>query len=268
MSLAYMLEPGSTVRGMFDFADRIGIDGIDFCQFKIEETPAHELKRMCDDYGIAAVCHTVFNDVCAPGMTRSKWLDNAKRIIENAAVLDAGKVMFPTSGKVGVARTETRKLWQDVLADAMEFGKGYGITVSIESYVVDVEWSPFVTSEDLLATVQALPGLKVTFDSGNHFIVEDVVAAYRKLAPYIVHVHFKDWEIFNAPEEKSLLMSDGKYYRMVPLGQGKVDNAACLRTMLEDKAQLYFDLEYSGMKAAPQGIAESWAHLKEICLEN
>ena len=107
--------------------------------------------------------------------------------------------------------------------------------------------------------------IEVTFDSGNHYIVEDVVEAYRKLAPHIVHVHFKDWERLDAPGEKSLLMGDGKYYRMVPLGEGIVDNYNCLKTMVEAGDKHYFDLEYNGVTPPLEGIRKSWKHLEKCC---
>ena len=147
----------------------------------------------------------------------------------------------------------------------MEFGKSCDIFVSIESFVVDVKWSPFTTSDELLDAVEQVPGLKITFDSGNHFIVEDVLTAYKKLSPHIVHVHFKDWERLSEPGEKTLLMGDGKYYRMVPLGTGLVDNYNCLKAMTAAGDQHYFDLEYSGLTPAAEAIKASWKHLQECC---
>ena len=266
MSLAYLTGPDTTVRSMFEFACGNGIDGIDFCQTHTLGVPLRELKAMCSDYGVKAVCHTVFNDVNAPGATRTKWLDNTKRIVEAAAFLDAGKIMLPTSGKVGLERGECRRQWLEFLADAVEFGKSCGIQVSIESFVMDVLWSPFTTSAELLDAVEQVPGLKITFDSGNHYIVEDVLEAYRKLAPHIVHVHFKDWERLDAPAEKALLMGDGKYYRMVPLGTGLVDNAGCLKAMIAAGDSHYFDLEYNGLTPAPEAIAASWNRLRGCCV--
>ena len=265
MSLAYLIEPGTTVRDMFEFAVANNIDGIDFCQTHTLDVPLSEIKKMCSDYGVKAVCHTVFNDVNAPGMTQEKWLDNARDIIEKAAFLETGRIMLPTAGKVGLDRNECRKQWLDALSKAVDFAESCNIFVSIESFVMDVLWSPFTTSGELLDAVTQVPGLKVTFDSGNHYIVEDVVEAYRKLAPHIVHVHFKDWERLDAPGEKSLLMGDGKYYRMVPLGEGIVDNYNCLKTMVEAGDKHYFDLEYNGVTPPLEGIRKSWKHLEKCC---
>lgn len=265
MSLAYLIEPADTVRGMFEFARKNGIDGIDFCQTHTLDVSLAEIKKMCADYGVKAVCHTVFNDVNAPGMTQDKWMDNTKDIIEKAAFLETGRIMLPTSGKVGLDREECRKQWLEALFAAVEFGKKCNIFVSIESFVVDVKWSPFTTSAELLDAVTQVPGLKVTFDSGNHYIVEDVLEAYKTLAPHIVHVHFKDWEALTAPAEKSLLMGDGKYYRMVPLGTGLVDNYNCLKAMTAAGDQHYFDLEYNGITPAAEAIRASWQHLKSAC---
>ncbi|MBO5663777.1 MAG: PDZ domain-containing protein [Bacteroidales bacterium] len=96
MSLAYLIEPANTVRGMFEFARKNGIDGIDFCQTHTLDVSLAEIKKMCADYGVKAVCHTVFNDVNAPGMTQDKWMDNTKDIIEKL-IPDVLKELDPHS---------------------------------------------------------------------------------------------------------------------------------------------------------------------------
>ena len=60
-------------------------------------------------------------------------------------------------------------------------------------------------------------------------------------------------------------MGDGKYYRMVPLGTGLVDNYNCLKAMTASGDQHYFDLEYNGIVPAAEAIRASWQHLKSAC---
>ena len=264
MSIAYLQEPGTTLGDLMIFAQKLGVDGIDFVQPRSHGLSMSELRKICLDNGIQPVCSTVFNSAADPGMTKEAWLENTRRIIDDAAELDTGKIMLPTSGRKGLSREECRKLWLELLAKAVEMGEACGIAVSIESYVVDMEWSPFISSQDILEGIRQVPNLKVTFDSGNHFLAEDMVEAYRRLAPYIVHVHLKDWERLPSLEEKSLLMGDGHFYRMVPIGRGLVDNRSLLRIMEQDGLSLYYDLEYSGLVSAPEGIRFSRQFLTGI----
>ena len=263
MSLTYMQMPGATLDGMLAFARKAGIGGIDFVQpHELAETP-EEMCRRCAEAGVSAVGGIVFNSIGAADFSRAKWLEEARRGIEATAALGAGRVMFPTAGVCGRARGESRKLWLELLSEAVSLGASCGVAVSIESFLMDMEWSPFVTSQDLLLATAAVPGLKVTFDSGNHFVVEDVLAAYRRLAPHVVNVHLKDWEILDAPAEGALRMRDGRFYRMVPLGQGEVDNAALMDLLLAEGRQYDFDLEVSGEEA----VLQSWGYLKGRCFQ-
>ena len=262
MSMVYLQFPGATLRGMLDFARKEGIDGIDVVQPQALGMAPQEFGQWCAEAGLAVVGGIVFDSIREADFTRAKWLETARRGIEATVAAGARKVMFPTGGVPGRARGESRRLWLELLSEAVEMGARMGVSVSIESFAVDIQWSPFVSSRDLLEAVAAVPGLKVTFDSGNHFVVEDVLEAYRRLAPHIVHVHLKDWEILDEAAEKALRMEDGRWYRMVPLGRGVVDNAGLLRAMQAAGETHYFDLEYSGQVPMPEGLRESWANMK------
>ena len=60
-------------------------------------------------------------------------------------------------------------------------------------------------SDDILLAIEAAPKLKVTFDNGNHAVFEDPVKAFHKLAPYVIHAHFKDWENIRRKNRKFIL---------------------------------------------------------------
>ena len=269
MSGVFLQVPGTTIKGMFEFSRELGIKGVDFCNTHILPVKPQELRRMCDDFGIKAVCNTVMNDINAPGMTKEKWLDNIKRIVENALILQTNKIMLPTPGKPGVEKEITRQKWIDNLGEAVEVGEDAGVLVSIESYVADAIWSPFMSADDILLAIKAVPGLKVTFDSGNHGVVEDPSGAFQKLAPYVIHSHFKDWEISVEKSVGSFLMPDGKYYRMTPIGNGVIDNASCLKNMQKSNYNGFVDIEYFGGKSEPlEAIKTSCTYVTEIIMKS
>jgi len=161
MSGSFLQVPGTTIKDMFEFSKELGIEGIDFCNTNILPVQPKELKKMCDDFGIKAVCNTVLNDVNTPGMTKEKWLDNIKKIVEDALILQTGKIMLPTPGKSGIDKEITRQKWLDNLGEATKIGEDAGVHVSIESYAADAIWSPFISSDDiLLAGEIPIPTLK------------------------------------------------------------------------------------------------------------
>jgi sugar phosphate isomerase/epimerase len=265
MSGSFLQIPGTTIKDMFQFSKELGIEGIDFCNTNILPVQPNELRGMCDDFGIQAVCSTVVNDVNTPGMTKEKWLDNIKRIVEDAVILQTGKIMLPTPGKPGIDKEITRQKWLDNLKEATKIGEDAGVCVSIESFAADAIWSPFISSDDILLAIKAAPKLKVTFDSGNHAIVEDPAEAFQKLAPYVIHSHFKDWEILAEKAAGSFLMPDGKYYRMTPIGEGLIDSVSCIKTMKDNGYNEFIDIEYFGGRRKPlDAIKASYKYMTEI----
>ena len=263
MSSVFLAEPGKTVRDMFELAQEIEIEGIDFCDICNLSVSSREIKKMCDSYGIKAVCNTVLNDINAPGMTELKWLDNIKTAIEDAVMMQTGKVMIPTPGKPGVAKELTRQKWLEMLAKAVDIAAISGIEICIESYAADAMWSPFISSDDLLLAVNNVPGLKLTFDNGNHFAVEKPVEAFKKIHASVTHVHFKDWGISLPSEQNSYLLQEGKYYHMTLLGEGLVNHVSCIKCMKEYGYRGYINIEYFGPSSKEKAIRNGAEYLRQ-----
>jgi sugar phosphate isomerase/epimerase len=265
MSASFLSNPGTTVKDMFSFTRELGMKGIDFCTANNHPVPPGELRKMCDDFEIQAVCNTVVVDVNAPGMTKQKWLDKVKQVIEEAYILQTGKIMLPTPGTPGIDKEVTRKKWLEFLNEATEIGEKAGILVSIESYAANAAWSPFISSDDILLAVKNVPKLKVTFDNGNHSVVENPAEAFKKLAPHVIHAHFKDWEKLCTASPDSHLMPDGNYYRMTAIGNGIVDSKACIQTMKEYGYNGFIDVEYFGRNiSSREAIKASCEYMNKI----
>ena len=73
------------------------------------------------------------------------------------------------------------------------YAKSSGITVAIENRS-DLT-RPDSKTEDVRFILDNVPDLKLVFDTGNFFCVnEDVLSAYQKLSDKIARVHVKDWK--------------------------------------------------------------------------
>jgi L-ribulose-5-phosphate 3-epimerase len=248
---------------MLDLTREVGMDGIDICFLERLGKPAREIKLILDDLGIKTVCHTFSNDINAPDMTEEKWIENLKVEIENTLILVAPTVMLPTSGTPELSREENRKRWIGALGKGIELAKKAGINLTVENF--PGENSPFVIADDLMEAIRQVPELKITYDNGNAASGEDPAESFRRYADYVVHTHFKDWDISDKPREGYRRMLDGRYYRPALIGEGKVDHRACIQAMSECGYNGYINIEYEGDKYNPyEGVRRAAAYLREF----
>lgn len=75
------------------------------------------------------------------------------------------------------------------------------INITLEDY--DDEAAPYSTDKGLLFFLKNVPGLKVTFDTGNFaYSLVDETEAFEKLKFHITHVHLKDRSIDSSRKNK------------------------------------------------------------------
>ena len=236
------------LRKMLKTTVELQLDGIDFVTLHGEK--AKELRKMADDLGIKVVCHTFIAGELAstdPAELRA-GLDKAKAAFEAAVELGAPVVMVPTGGS-DKPRAERRRDWINGLAQAAPFAADAGVTLTVENFPGLT--SPFVTAADILEAVEEIPGLKITYDNGNAASGEEPAASFERCAKHVVHAHFKDWDIVKVPTEGHREMLDGKFYRPALIGEGDVDQAACLRAMKAAGYEGYINIEYENNKYDP-----------------
>ena len=234
------------VAALCRFAQELRLDGIDWVT--THDHDPREVRRITDDLGLRNVCYTCFAKLQSPdARTRREAVDVVKAELDTAATLGADRVMIVLPGLPDVPREETRRHALEGLAPAVALGEEASITVTIEHFPGAT--SPFAISADMNAAIEAVPGLRITYDNGNIFIGgEDPADGYRNSREHIVHAHFKDWEL----ADDGLLGLDGRRYRGALIGEGLVDPEPCLRAMKEGGYQGYIDFEYEGSKYAPE----------------
>lgn len=228
---------------MFGFTREIGLDGVDMVSTYGRH--AREVRRLLDDFGLRAACHTIsadFNQTEEEPLQQA--LDAVQRGLENAVIMGAPCIMVVTPGREGISREETRRRWIVGLGKCMPFAKDAGVAVTVENFPGAL--SPFVTSADFLAAQKEVPDLRLTFDNGNVFTGgEDPADCFRACAESVVHAHFKDWV---HPESGGMLGLDGQRYTGALIGEGLLDHRSCLAAMLEAGYAGYINLEYENNK--------------------
>jgi sugar phosphate isomerase/epimerase len=168
--------------------------------------------------------------------------------IETAGILGTDKVMIPASGKKDVPRDLARRHIIRGLQEALVVARQAGVTLTLENF--PGAGSPFVISSDMLEAIREVPGLKVTFDNGNVLLGgEDPAASFARCAPHVVHAHFKDWA--RSEHGKGGEGLDGRWYKAALIGEGLVDQKACLVAMKQAGYKGYINIEYEGSAYHP-----------------
>lgn len=244
------------------------MDGIDFVTLH-GRTPK-ELRARADDLGLPVAAYTFFAGELPSEdpVAFQKALDDGRRNLDAAMVLRAPVVMIPTPGRKDLPREAWRQRWIEGLRRLAPFAADAEIMLTVENFPgAD---SPFVLADDYIAARDSVPGLKLTFDSGNAGSGEDPAESFTRCAPDVAHAHFKDWNIVDEPREGHRRMLDGRYYRPALIGEGAIDHRACLQAMKRAGYDRYINVEYEGddynpfdaTQRAADCLRELWAGLE------
>lgn len=262
MTYTMARREGFTPESCVQLAAELKMDGIDWIT-TYGRDPL-ELKKMSHDAGLPVVAHTFFASRMLAG--EENWLDEIKQSISDAVALEAPIVMIPTASSDSIARDEFRKIWIDALAQIAPLTSEAGIILTVENF--PGKDSPFVIADDFLQAVNKVPSLKLTYDNGNAAGGEDPVESFTRCAKYVVHAHFKDWDISDAPQDGYRQMLDGRYYKPALIGEGNIDHRACLKAMAAAGYDGCINIEYEGNKYLPaEGIRKAVEYLRGLCIE-
>ncbi len=233
---------------MCELAAELGLDGVDM--MTTYGRPPLEVRRALADHGLKPVCYTFpVSALNAPSAAaRAAGVDAVARELDAAAALGAPIAMLVTPGRRDTPRDVSRRQYLRGLQECAALARRLGITLTLENFPgAD---SPFAISSDMLEAVREVPGLKLTFDNGNTLIGgEDPAASFRRSAAHVAFAHFKDWA--PSPDGKGLEGLDGRRYRPALIGEGVVDQKACLAAMKEAGYAGYINIEYEGNDYPP-----------------
>ena len=184
------------------------------------KTDPRELRKLSLDSGLKIVAHTMLKYKFQ--RREPDYLDEFKQSLEDAYELGAPILMLPPFGRDNQkSLEEDRKDWIEYYAQAYPLAKEAGITLTLES--TGMKNSPIVTADEVLEVIRQVPGLKLTFDQGNTATADDPLEASRKLRDHIVHIHLKDWKIYDHQEPDSLEKRNGKFFANAVIGEGDME---------------------------------------------
>ena len=190
-----------------------GVTGLELDLNELGDLPA--MKEMLDNAGMEAsnIC-CMFHWENGPDPARNEALIHA------ALYLGCRKIM-PIPGFFPEGRDRDAVLEQmgACLAELTKAALAQGLIVSLEDY--DNVMSPISTAEGMKWFADRVPGVGITFDTGNfNFVAEDELWAFDLLKDRIQHVHCKDRADHALSGEAPLVTVDGRKIYPCAFGEG------------------------------------------------
>lgn len=204
MAFGGALADGSlTDMAMLERLEQIGLDGVELPSgYLLAEAKRRKayatylsdsrMRLTCID----GICNLISEDPAA----RAKGVDDLRAAIELAWAFGCPLVLAAGSHlSGGITPDDGRRMIVDGLCASLAEAQQANVTLAIEDFGV----APTLQCAacDCIEILDAVPGLRFVFDTGNfYFAGEDPVANLDLLAERTVHVHFKDWIKSDTPE--------------------------------------------------------------------
>ena len=251
-----------TFRDFVRRASELAVDGVSLesCFFESME-PAYlaDMKSVLDEKRLERVLAWGHPDGLEAGRSENAWRE-MNSLIPKARYLGAGIMRIVASSLM--FRNEPHGPQIDAVAsmlnESVKIAADNGVVLAIENHID-------YTSAEILQILDRVGSdhLKVNFDTGNTLrMMEDPVAAARRLGPYTVATHTKDLDACRhvRPEEWF-------FFSSVPVGTGLIDMPGVVRALKESGYDGVLAVESDHHKDNQDEdalVAQSIAYLKNL----
>jgi 3-oxoisoapionate decarboxylase len=257
-------DPGRrwTFRDFIRRATELAVDGVSLesCFFESME-PAYltDMKSVLDDKKLERVLAWGHPDGLEAGRSEKAWRE-MNSLIPKAQYMGADVMRIVASSLM--FRNEPHGPQIDaivgMLKESVKIAADCGVTLAVENHID-------YTSAEILQILEHVDSehLKVNFDTGNTLrMMEDPVAAARRLGPYTVATHTKDLDACRhvRPEEWF-------FFSSVPVGTGLIDMPGVARALKESGYDGVLAVETDHHKDNQDEdslVAQSIAYLKKL----
>jgi sugar phosphate isomerase/epimerase len=223
-------DPGVrwTFRDFVDRASALGVDGVSLesCFFEsLDPGYLGEIKDALDDRGLERVLAWGHPDGLEAGRNEAAWRE-MNALIPKARFMGAAIMRIVASSLRFRHEPHPPQIEAVVamLRESVKIARDNGVVLALENHID-------YTSEEIRTILERVgsDALKVNFDTGNTLrMMEDPVAAARRLGPYTVATHAKDVDACRhvRPEE-------WYFFSSVPVGEGLIDMPGVVRALEE-----------------------------------
>ena len=261
-------------------AAALGADGIQMYATKGENSPEaltpakrRELLDMVKSNGLrfSALCGDLGRGFSHPELNPS-LIERSKRILELAKDLETD-IVTTHIGVVPTDKTNPRYgIMQEACYELARYADSMGAHFAIETGP-----EPSAVLKEFLDGLHST-GVAVNLDPANLVMVvaDDPVEAVHNLKDYIVHTHAKDGIMLERtnPEyiynvtPKPIELEDVKFYREVPLGEGRVNFDTYLRALEEIGYRGFLTIEREAGRTPAEDINTAKQHLLTVMARN
>jgi len=260
-------DPG--VRWTFqDFVNRaaeLEVDGVSLesCFFdSLEPGYLGEIKAALDEKGMERVLAWGHPDGLEAGRNEAAWRE-MNDLIPKARFMGADVMRIVASSLMFRNEPHGPQIEAIVkmLRESVKIAEDHGVVLAIENHID-------YTSEEIEQILQRVgsDALKVNFDTGNTLrMMEDPVAAARRLGPYTVATHTKDVDACRhvRPEE-------WYFFSSVPVGTGLIDMPGVVRALKDSGYEGVLAVEsdhHKDNQDEDKLVEQSIAYLKKLLTE-
>jgi sugar phosphate isomerase/epimerase len=216
-----------------------------------------------------AIVYDIQCDFTAPdGSAPPEQVVRVRHAVERAHRLGAPRVLLvPGETRAGIDPAIVRRHYANVVGICRDEAQARGMSALIANLGNAAAYCGTVAHvREVLDAVG--PELRATYDVGNFLMAgDDPVEALGQLAPFLGHVHFKDWRIVEvgAPgSDAAFAGQDGRLYLSVAVGDGCLplaDVVAQLRGLGYDGT---ITVEYEGPDDPIGAIRRSVEHVTRL----
>ena len=276
-SFQQLLSAGTESQlSIMEKAKDMGFDGIEFTDLNppqgvSEAGYAQMLRAESERLGLPIISYTIgANLLCAEGLDAE--VERVCRKIDIAALLGAPCLRHDAAWGMPEAQRSFAGFAQALpqLAEGCRRITAYaaekGIVTMVENHGTFCQESARL---EALVTAVGHPNFGVLADLGNFACADENSAqAVGRLAPYIKHVHAKDFLIRSGngvdPGAGFFRSRGGNYLRGTIVGHGRIPVLQCLRILKSSGYNGWLSIEFEGMEPCLQGIAIGLKNLKKM----
>lgn len=193
-------------------------------------------------------------------------IDAMKEHIQLAENLGSDKIMaipgFFGKSDNEIIRNEKLKRMADGMRRLCELALQNGLTLTIEDY--DNALSPISTIDGMKYFLDAVPDLKVAFDTGNFaYSGKDVLTAEKAFTDRIVHTHLKDRLYSRTGNGDPCKCPDGRVLWPCAVGEGDIPMDELLNRLKAGGYSGYVMAEFFGAASYSDTLRKSMEFLRE-----
>ncbi|MBV8107357.1 MAG: sugar phosphate isomerase/epimerase [Hyphomicrobiales bacterium] len=224
---------GAGLEGFVDIAIELGAKTLEIFDPWLRALSDDDLRALRDRLGELGM---------TPVVSSGLMMGPFESALRSARILDAKVIRYGLTTVLCGDRNALGEKWKTMVADVRTALAERGPRAADEGRLLAIENHQDFGSEELVRFCEEARGVRICFDTGNTFPVAEAPLDFaRRIAPYVAHVHLKDYRVQFTDEG----------YRLVrcAIGDGAVPMSEVLDGLAKHHRRLTAVLEPGALEA-------------------